>query len=193
MARWLFKAGVAGLFVAAASVVGCAQPKSGVVGWGSELAPGGFAQDIPFTTADGKRTTFKQVRHSIALVAFTSPPGENCCWVSPELLRLAERFAGHQVTVAQVSEPTGECPHGPGCVEACNLDQGRLVTLCDKDRIAWRAYGQPKPGTVLLVDSSNKIVEVAALGNLGHLAKTAGQMAQAQLRRQQPGKPGTVY
>jgi hypothetical protein len=171
---------------------GCAtQPESGVVGWKDgafserSYTPslGSDAPDIPFTTVKGKQTTFHRVRAPITVVAFTSPPGEACCWLKPELVKLAEEFRVLPITVTQVSVPTDKCKHGAGCVEVCHIGEADLMSLCDESRKAWRAYGQPESNTVFIIDDDDKIAAMQNISNLDALAKQAEKMGEVYKER----------
>jgi hypothetical protein len=158
--------------------IGCKPvPRAGVVEWQGPHV-GASARDIPFTATDGTQTTFHEVRAPIALIAFVSPPGDMCCWLSPQLLNLTNRFENLPVSVAQISMPQSPCPHGPGCVEMCRLGETKLFSFCDSDGIAWKAYGEPKAGTVILIDQSDKVVATGSLDNLGPMADKAYQMGK---------------
>ena len=165
---------LAGLVI---GLTGCANgPHSGVVGWNKGFSSGSFAPDIPFTSAEGKEIRFNEIREPVTILAFTSPPSRNCCSLRPELVELAKRFRHLPITVVQISLPTTECPHGPGCSESCNIINENLVTLCDPARIAWKAYNQPKPNTVILIDKNDKIVDIQSINNLKVLADKAEKM-----------------
>jgi len=162
-------------------LTGCAttepKPTSGVVGFGKDYQIGSVAPDIPFVSVQGKRTSFRKVSQPIAILAFTSSTGEACCRLVPDLVTLASRFKNYPITVAQISLPTSECSHGPGCTEVCNIDDAHLVSLCDADRIAWIAYGRPKPDTVFLINNNNKIIAIESISNLESIAKEAERLA----------------
>ena len=162
-------------------LVGCTTSKltSGVVGWHKEFTAGSFAPDIPFISKDGKQTTFHNVRQPIAFLAFIDPDDGECCSLRPELISLSKQFRVLPITVVQISLPTKKCPHGSGCMEVGNLDKADMVMLCDPYRIAWRAYGQPKPNTVILVDKNNKLIDIGSFDNLKALVNKAEQMAYA--------------
>ncbi len=162
-------------------LAGCAstepRPISGIVGFSEDYPLGTRAPDIPFVSIDGKQTSFKRVSQSIAIVAFTSTPGEACCRLVPELVTLAHRFRNESITVAQISLPTTECSHGLGCAEYCNINDARLVSLCDADRMAWKAYLQPEPNTVFLIDDNYKIIAIESIINIESIAKKAQRLA----------------
>jgi predicted small secreted protein len=125
--------------VAGVVLSGCADKKSAVAGIVAEptkLTVGHRIRDFPVVTADGQQTSFVALREAIATVAFVSPSGPQCGWLNPR---------SRSVTVAQISEPTEKCTHGPGCVVTCNLRDPQLVSLCDADRIVWNAYHRPTP------------------------------------------------
>ena len=161
-------------------LTGCAadrSPIAGVIGGPNELAVAHDAPDFPIVTADGKETSFEKVRKKVAIVAFVSPEGDLCCWLNPGLVSLAGQLRDRPITVAQISEPTDKCPHGAGCIATCNLEDPHVVSLCDADRIAWRAYQEPEPNTVLLVDYKGKVAQIARLADLETVATKARQLA----------------
>ncbi len=159
-------------------LMGCATepaPVGGVVELGSDFPVGQYAPDIPFTSVDGEETTFDQIRQPIAVVAITSVSSETCCPPSPALVGLASRFEDLPITVAQMHLPTGERAHRPE-----QYSKEGIVTLYDAQRIAWRGFGRPKPGTVLLIDDDGKIVGISReLDNLKHLAAKAQWLGEA--------------
>lgn len=155
-------------------LAGCAGPRSGVVGF----PEGSLDRDIPFTSMDGRQTTFKRIRQPIAILAFTSTPGVACCRLVPELVTLADQFKYTPVTVAQISLPTTKCSHGPGCTEVCNINDAHLVSLCDADRVAWKAYGQPQPDSLILIDEKGKTIATDNIKNLKSIANKARKMGE---------------
>ncbi len=166
--------------VAMLGLMGCATeqaPVAGVVELSSDFPVGQYAPDIPFTSTDGEETTFDQIRQPIAVVAFTSVSSETCCPPSPALVSLASRFEDLPITVAQVHLPTSEHPNR---LEHFSLDKEGIVTLYDAQRIAWRGFGSPKPGTVLLIDDNGKIVAInRELDNLKPLVAKAQWLGEA--------------
>jgi hypothetical protein len=162
-------------------LAGCAstvpQPMSGVVGYSKNYLLGTRAADIPFVSIDGKQTSFEKVSQPIAIIAFTSAPGEACCRLVPELVTLAHYYRNEPITMAQISLPTTKCPHGPGCAEYCNINDAHLVSLCDVDRIAWKAYLQPEPNTVFLIDDIYKIIAIESMTNIESITQKAQRLA----------------
>ena len=158
--------------------------ESGTVGWREEFSIGSFAPDIPFVSSNGKRTTLHSARKPITVLAFTSPPPGACCWVRPELVALAVEFKVFPVTVAQVSVPTTECPHGSDCMEACGLEKPHLMSLCDSNRRAWNSYGQPEPDSVMLLNRHGAIVEISPMSRLETLVKKTQRLALVESDRQ---------
>ncbi len=159
-------------------LMGCATepaPVGGVVELGSDFPVGQYAPDIPFTSTDGEETTFDRIRQPIAVVAFTNVSSETCCPPSPALVSLASRFEDLPITVAQVHLPTSDRPH-----RAEHYSKEGIVTLYDAQRIAWRGFGSPKPGTVLLIDDNGRIVGInRELDNLKHLTAKAQRLGEA--------------
>ncbi len=155
-------------------------PTGGVVKLNSDFPVGQFAPDIPFTSTDGRETTFYKIRQPIAIVAFTSVSSETCCPPSPALVNLARRFEYLPITVAQVYLPTGEHPHRQELIEHYDLYNEGIVTLYDAQHIAWRAFGKPRPNTVLLIDDNGRIVDInKEVDNLKHLADRAQRLGEA--------------
>ncbi len=169
------------LLVPTMAFSGCAtsnKPISGVVGWSKEASVGSPVPDIPFISMEGKHRTLSKIRLPITILVFTSTPGVACCRLEPELVTLADRFKKDPITVVQISLPNNKCPHGASCSEACNINNARLLSLCDADRIAWSAFHQPKLGTVFLVGENGKIVGINSTENLRSIADRAHELAQ---------------
>lgn len=170
---------VAGMVAGFAVLSGCAgSPKAGTVGWEGRPVPENLAADVPFTSVDGRQTTLDQVREPVMILAFTEASGSQCCWIRPEMIAVSDRVWTLPITVAQVSLPSGKCPHGSGCIETCHLQDARLVSLCDQDRVAWKAYHEPKPGTTFLIDKDGKVVESAMIGHLEGLIDKARELGE---------------
>ena len=176
-------AGVLGLVLS-----GCVQePQSGIISWNKNSVTNSYAADIPFTSVDGKESRFSEIRKPIALLAFTSPEARNCCSLKSELVELSKSLSYLPVTVVQISEPTSECPLGPGCHQSCDVNDGELVVLCDSSRIAWDAYHQPKINSVVLVDQNNRIVDVQSMSKLKSISDRALKLCE------QVEKENSVY
>jgi hypothetical protein len=166
--------------VAGVVLSGCADKQSAVAGIVAEpiqLSIGRPIRNFPVVTADDQQTSFGELREPIAIVAFVSSNGSQCCLLNPKLVSLAENLRHRSITVAQISEPTEKCPHGSGCVATCNLKDPHLVSLCDADRIAWNAYRKPKPNTVVLIDTRGNVVAASSLFNLEMVSDKARRLA----------------
>jgi hypothetical protein len=175
------------LSIALTAVAGCVSTSGVITG---TSAPGGYvgtvAPDVEYKSLEGKQVGFNKVRQPIAIVAFVAPAGATCCWLEPRVVNLSNQLWDLPVTVAQFSEPTSKCPHGPGCVEVCNLHKGGVMALCDAQKLAWKAYGKPAPGTLILIGSDNKIVATGSLSNSGPLLAQAERLGQQQ-KESMPG------
>lgn len=172
----------------AALIVGCAST-SGVVTdaharqvWAAG-PEGAEAPTVKYTGTDGRQYDFHQVRHPVTLVVFSAPAGSNCCWLDPRVVSMWDRLRNLPVTVAQFSMPTEKCPHGPGCVEGCNIGKGGLVTFCDPQRIAWKAYGRPELGDVILLGSGNKILMKGSLNDSAAIMAEAERLGKDEAGR----------
>jgi len=172
------------------ALAGC-MPTSGVItkaSGTSGLQIGSVVPDVEYESMAGKQTSFNKARQAVAVIAFVTPQGAACCSLDPKVVNIADQLWEVPVTVAEFSLPTSECPHGPGCVEACNLRKGRVMSLCDAGRLAWNAYGKPAPGTLILVGPDNKVVAKASLSDPGALVDEARRLGQIQKKEQRgPG------
>jgi hypothetical protein len=168
------------LFVGVLTLAACdetvSKPVSGVV-TSAALTKDSAAPDMIFVSTEGKPTTFKKISKPVAILAFIESPGEACGRFVPELIATADRFKGQPITVAQISLPTSKCSHGSGCTAVSNIGNGHLISLCDAKRAAWKAYGQPEPDTIILINDNNKIEATGTLENLLRLAKKAQILA----------------
>lgn len=165
-----------------AALMGCTTepaPMGGVIKLNSDFPVGQYAPDIPFTSTDGKETTFNQMRQPIAIVAFTTVSSEACCPSSPTLVDLANRLEDLPITVAQIHLPTSEYPYRQELMEHYNLSNEGIVTLYDAQRLAWRSFGKPNPNTVLLIDDNGRIVGISKdFDNLKHLRYRARRLGE---------------
>jgi hypothetical protein len=164
------------LFVGILTLAACDEPVSKPVSGtvtSAVLTKDSNAPDILFVSEKGKPTTFKKTTKPVAILAFVESPGGACGRFIPQLVATADRFKGQPITVAQITLPTSKCCHKAGCTEVCNIRNGHLVLLCDSKRTAWKAYGQPKPNTVILINDDDKIEAVGTLDDLLIMAKKA--------------------
>ncbi len=163
-------------------LAGCEVPTSGIVTspadvktWQRGFQKGAVAPDIPFTSLKGKQTTLETIAAPLTILTFVQVPGDQCCWVSPQLLNLWQRFEGDPVTIAQVTLPSPGCPHGgPGCLQTCKAGGGKLITLCDPNRVAASLYKNPPAGTVVVIQEK-KVIASGPIQDLNILADVVAQ------------------
>ena len=158
-------------------ITGCSNTGGLSIFESKDYSIGTIVPDIPFYTTGGIQTSFSRISKPIAIMAFTSTPGETCYKLEPELVDLAYELRNKPVTVAQISLLRGKCPHGVGCEEYCSIRDNYLVSLCDDNHIAWSAYGRPEPNTVILVGENNEIVAIETLDNLNGITLKAEKLA----------------
>jgi hypothetical protein len=162
-------------------LVGCTTesvPTSGVIKLNSDYPVGKYAPDIPFTSENGKETTFRKIRQPITIVAFTNTSGEN----KPNLVlvNLAEDFRDLPVTVAQIYLPSDKYSNAQEFKAGNNIHNKDFVTLYDAERIALRGFGYPEPDTILLIDDNSKIVAInKGFSNIQSLTDRAQELAEA--------------
>ena len=162
-------------------LVGCTTesvPTTGIIKLNSDYPVGKYAPDIPFTSENGKETTFSKIRQPITIVAFTSTSSENR--PNPVLVNLAKDFRDLPVTVAQIYLPSDKYSSAQEFMASNNTHNKDLVTLYDAERIALRGFGYPKPDTVLLIDDNSEIVAInKGFSNLKSLTDRARELAEA--------------
>ena len=170
------------LFVVAvlSALAGCA-PTAGTITGVSGQMVGAVAPDVQFTSPQGKTGEFSSVRYGLAVLAFSSNHGEKCCQLDPRVRDLSEKLWSLPVTVAQVSLPDQKCPHGPKCAAA--FTDKRIITLWDVDRIAWKAYGQPAPGSVILLGPGNMVILTGSLDDPADILNEARALALDEQER----------
>ncbi len=78
-----------------------------------------------------------------------------------------------------MSVPMDKCPHKEGCAGFRNLGKTDLLLLCDKDRIAWNAYGQPSSNTAILIDNDSRVTQIGSIHDVSVLADKAEELAYA--------------
>jgi hypothetical protein len=165
-------------------LVGCAPTTGDVIAAsGSTVGVGSKAPDIEYVSMNGRRASFNRVRLPVTLVAFTPTEANSCSWLDPNVVNLSNEFWDLPVTVAQFSLPTDTCPHGQACVEVSNLHKGGLMSLCDAQRLAWKAYGQPAPGSLILIGANGKIVMMGSLSNPQPIIKEAKRLGGVEKQR----------
>jgi hypothetical protein len=171
MAAMLFIAGCTSESV----LVGTVIPSDGLE---PELkAPVVRVPDIAFTTNTGKRTSLSKVSKAIEIVAFTTHGDAKCGALEPPVLALLNQLDHLSITVVQVSVPTEKCSYAADCMPVA-APRVRFVTLCDDDRIAWKAYGEPSPNTVFLIGETRRVESVANLDNLSAFSWDAERLGQ---------------
>jgi hypothetical protein len=165
------------VFVAA--LVGCG-PQSGVVTGTSGPQAGGLAPDVYFTSLDGKRGDFNKERYRVAVVVFTSPAGADCSQLDPRVVSVVNKLSDLPVTIAQFAQPTGQCPHGEGCVEVGNLRKKGLMSFCDAKGLVWNAYGRPASGSLILIGPDRKIRLAGSLGDAQAVIAEARRLGEIE-------------
>jgi hypothetical protein len=176
--------------IALLGLSGCT-PTSGVITETSgttRLHIGATVPNVEYQSREGKQASFDEVRQPVAVVAFVAPQGPACCSLDPQVIDVADQLWDLPVTVAQFSLPTSKCPHGPGCVEACSLRKGRVMSLCDAQRRAWNAYGKPAPGTLILVDPDSRVMAQGLLRAPETVVAAARKLGE--MVREKQGEPG---
>lgn len=154
-------------------------------GWEKGPSVGLTAPVIRFADPDGKQRTISAREDWMTLIGFVRPGGADCCMLSSPLTNLAARYWDKPIRVVQLSLPTKSCPHGPGCVETCKVEPLNLVALCDAGGVADRAFGAPRPGTVILVGPDGKVLATGSEANLGPIQALTDRFAAGAEKRRE--------
>ena len=141
------------------------------------------APDIPFTTTKGTQTSLRKVSRDIEIVAFTEHGKEVCGELKPPVLALLRQLDHFSITVVQVTVPTEKCPHSQDCTPVA-ASGSYFVALCDDDRAAWKAYGEPPLNTAFLIGETHRVESVASLDNLSSFSWDAERLGQETANRQ---------
>ncbi len=160
-------------------LAGCADPQTGTVAGPCGVMWKNHVPNIPFYGPDGRQASLDDVRLEVTIVGFVTPPASECFTPNPVLKSLAEnvRYINLPVSVVQISRPTSPTPtSGPASTPPNKLDCKYMVILADPDGFAWKAFGDPKPGDVYLMDWNNQIVLRATLDKLGYLPIRAEEL-----------------
>ncbi len=136
------------------------------------------APDIHFSSFRGEKRAIRHKQGWVSIIGFVGTTGPKCCMLDPAMTNAAARYWDRPVRVIQVSLPTEDCPEGVGCIEGCQVRPLHLIALCDTEQQAYRAYGSPKQGTVVAVDTNGKIVDVAEVGRIETLYDDVDRLAK---------------
>lgn len=165
-------------------IAGCA-PVAGVVTGAVGSRVGSKAPDIQYVTVEGRPSSFNWARCPIALVAFTSSESPAGYTVNPSVADLADRLWDLPVTVAQLTLPPEDRSHGVDRAQIGRARKSGMMFLVDADRLAWNAYGQPAPGTLLLLRDDGTIVMTGSLGDPEAVLREARRLGEIERRRPQ--------
>lgn len=166
------------LMVSVLFIAGCASdPILGTIRTSGGVELGSAAPDIHFTTTKGRQTSLRKVNQNLTIVAFSTPGKEGCGKLKPQLVTLPEQLGELPITVVQVAVPTQDCPHGPDQIQVTGLGSDFIV-LCDDERTAWKAYGEPGPNTAFLIGQDGRVKSIASLEELAPLLDKARSLGR---------------
>jgi hypothetical protein len=114
-----------------------------------------YVPDVLVMNSKGKEASYIDRCGPFFLMTFIEPPAGKPCHIDPRVQELAGKVRAKDLTVVQVVLPTEDCPLGPEAVASCADGEENIRRLFDPERIAWRAYYQPEPGTLFLIDRIN--------------------------------------
>jgi hypothetical protein len=146
---------------------------------------GDIAPTVAVVSQNGKRTTMDEMTQPIYIVAFVDSKG-NCGMVDSRLEKLARELNLEDVSVVQITEGCSNCGE---LMEKAAPQANNLHVLCDGVKQAtWKAFGQPKMGTLFLINTDDRIETSAMLdGDLTKLkfeARELNEEYEERLQRQ---------
>lgn len=169
------------MIFALAALGGCADAQTGTVAGPCGVMWKNHVSNIPFYAPDGRQMSLDDVRLDVSFVYFASVPASDCFKTDPRLRRLVEdvRYVDLPVSAIQISKPATPMPaSAPDSTPPTKLDCKYMVILADPEGWAWKAFGDPKPGELFLLDWNNQVVERATIDKPGYLPVRAEQLAR---------------
>lgn len=145
-------------------VAGGCETSTGVVASASGSCT--TAPDLTYRLPNGQMWSLSDNRGPLVLIAFSQTAGCDCGTADPRIVALAQRYCDLPVSVVQITALSGQCVYSRQWNGASAIPKMQMKSLCDPDRVAWKAYGCPAGDAVFLIDECNQIVATGTLGNM---------------------------
>ncbi len=162
-------------------VGGCAEMRSGTVHSARRAWLGGerFPSYVTVVDASGREKRVGKIGGPFYALGFVTA-AQGTPAVDPVLAELARDVGLDDIMVIQLSIPASE-KQAPQPAEVKEVEQpANLVLLRDPDGLAWRAYGQPEPGTVWVVDRMHMLQVIDARGNIADIEAIRYRLGELQ-------------
>jgi hypothetical protein len=162
-------------------VAGCAEMRSGTVHSARPAWLGG-QRFPPYVTAVDSAGREKRVGkiggpfYALGFIAARAGPPV----AHPVLAELARDVGLDDIMVIQLNIPASD-ERDAQSSETTEVEQpANLVLLSDPDGLAWRAYGQPEPGTVWVVDRMHVLQVIDERGNIANIGAVRYRLRELQ-------------
>lgn len=169
------------------AMVGCAEDNRTGVVIETQMRKGflhsGFESQVTIRRPDGSTTKLGHVGSPFYVIAFIEVPADKLGYVDPRIERLAKRFELDSVVVMQMSMPEGKKTFSDEAIAEAHLHPIHMKNLSrfiDSQRRAWRAFGEPDPEAVLVVDRGGLFGNMHAHGTLDDLARVIRRVQYLQ-------------
>jgi len=175
MGLFMRKTMVLAILVALLVSVGCEDNRTGVVIETQKrrgFLRSGFESKVTVRRTDGSPTTLGHVGNPFYAITFVEVAADNLEFVDPRIEGLAKRFELDSVVVIQMSIPKETETFTQEAIEAANYPPTKMKNLSrfiDPERRAWKIFGRPDCGAVLLIDRRGINRTMKAKGSLDDL------------------------
>ena len=155
--------------------LGCAktEPIVGVVTPRLPARVGNEAPEITLRTADGRDLRLSRYYGGATIIAFTQAKDDGCGGPSGELASAVAGTRGRKIALVEFVRPGGSCEHPTGCYVTQEMEQERVVTICDKGELARAKFQVAADAAVFVLDHDGRIRATGALEELPDLVRTA--------------------
>lgn len=143
-----------------------------------------YAPRISVERPDGSEIKLNKVGGPFFIVGFISPPGKDPGYISPAIQKIADSLWLDSIDVIQITLPTRNCPLKARSIVACPPPTRNLHRFFDPKQIAWRAFNEPKPGTLLLINRRNLMPIIDTRGTVEDSSWLVHRSGQLQIRWQ---------
>ncbi|MBT3200271.1 MAG: hypothetical protein HN350_10165 [Phycisphaerales bacterium] len=155
--------------------IGCEDNRTGVVIDTQKrrgFLQSGFESKVIVRRGDGSSTAIGHVGNPFYAIAFVEVGADNIGFVDPRIEGLAKRFELDSIAIIQMSIPKEAETFSQEAIAAGNYPPAEMQNLSrfiDPERRAWKIFGQPDCGAVLLVDRRGMNRTMKAKGSLDDL------------------------
>jgi len=149
------------------------EPVVGVVTARLPARVGNEAPEITLRTADGKDLRLSSFYGGSTLIAFTQAKDGSCAIPTGELASAVADTRGRKIALVEFIKPGLSCEHPAACCITQEMEQERVVTICDKGELARARFQVAADATVFVLDHDGKIRATGALEELSDLVRTA--------------------